>query len=56
MNITHLESKLTFEQLNITDSELNETMGYGTSLPDENVYAELHDMHRQVAKMFVPRM
>ena len=55
MNITHLESKLTFEQLNITDSELNETMGYGTSLPDENVYAEMHDMLRQVAKMVVPR-
>ena len=55
MNIIHLESKLTFEQLNITDSELNETMGYGTSLPDENVYAEMHDMLRQVAKMVVPR-
>ena len=55
MNTTHLESKLTFEQLNITDSELNETMGYGTSLPDENVYAEMHDMLRQVAKMVVPR-
>lgn len=55
MNLTSPETKLSFDVLGITDTELNEAMGYGTATPDESVYAETHALLRRVADVTIPR-
>lgn len=54
MNLINPETKLSFNELGITDAELNEAMGYGTSIPDEAVYTELHNLLHQVADITIP--
>lgn len=55
MNLINPETKLSFQELNISDSELYEAMGYGTSIPDEAVRGETQALLSRVGKLTVPR-
>ena len=55
MNLTNPETKLAFEELNISDSELYEAMGYGTSMPDEVVRNEAQALLKRIRSLTVPR-
>lgn len=51
----HLEDKIEFDRLAISDSDLNDAMGYGTSTPDDSVYNEIHSLLNRVADITHPR-
>ncbi len=55
MNLINPETKFPFDELNISDAELNEAMGYGIATPDESVYAETQALLRRVANITIPR-
>lgn len=45
----HLEGKIEFDKLAISDADLNDAMGYGMAIPDESVYKEVHSLLNNVA-------
>ncbi len=50
----HLENKIEFDKLVISDADLNDVMGYGMSIPDESVYNEIHSLLNNVANITQP--
>lgn len=51
----HLEGKIEFDKLAISDADLNDAMGYGMAIPDESVYKEVHSLLNNVASITQPR-
>lgn len=49
------EKQLTFDDLDITDSELYVQMGYGNSVPDDDIKHEICMMKQTVAQILRPR-
>lgn len=54
-NSINPEHKLTYEGLRISDTELYDAMGYGSTHPDDNVLNELQRLTRVIACRAVPR-
>ena len=55
MNLTNREAELNFNALNISDSDLNEAIGYGTSSPDEAVCMEMKNLLHRITAVTIPR-
>ena len=50
-----MESIVPFSKLKISAAEISESMGYGSSVPDDEVLAEIDVMMSEIERICVPR-